>query len=98
MVARELESNPEFIVAVNPTRGLDFKAAQFIHEQLIDARKCGKSVLLISPDLEELLSLSDRIAVMFDGRIVGIVEASKTQEAELGALMLGANSPDAVKD
>ena len=98
LVARELESNPEFIVAVNPTRGLDFKAAQFIHEQLIDARKCGKSVLLISPDLEELLSLSDRIAVMFDGRIVGIVEASKTQEAELGALMLGANSPDAVKD
>ena len=98
LVARELESNPEFIIATNPTRGLDFKAAQFIHEQLMDARDSGKSVLLISPDLEELLSLSDRIAVMFNGQIVCIVDASQTHEAELGTLMLRADSHDAGKN
>lgn len=94
LVARELEHKPEFIVAAHPTRGLDLKAAGFVHEQLIDARNRGKSVLLISPDLEELLSLSDRIAVMFNGQIVNIVKTSQTHEAELGALMLGADSRD----
>ena len=95
VVARELEGNPEFIIAAHPTRGLDLKATGFVHEQLLRARNYGKSVLLISPDLEELLSLSDRIAVMFNGQIVDIVETSQTRETELGALMLGAESPDA---
>ena len=95
VVARELESNPVFIIAAHPTRGLDLKAAGFVHEQLIQARDHGNSVLLISPDLEELLSLSDRIAVMFNGQIVNIVKASQTHETELGALMLGTDSRDA---
>jgi ABC-type uncharacterized transport system ATPase subunit len=95
VVARELEGNPEFIIAAHPTRGLDLKATGFVHEQLLRARNYGKSVLLISPDLEELLSLSDRIAVMFNGQIVDIVETSQTRETELGALMLGAEPPDA---
>ncbi len=95
VVARELESNPVFIIAAHPTRGLDLKAARFVYEQLIQARNRGNSVLLISPDLEELLSLSDRISVMFNGQIVKNVRASQTHETELGALMLGTDSRDA---
>ena len=89
VVARELESDPELIIAAHPTRGLDINAAQFVHQQLIDARNLSKGILLISADLEELLSLSDRIAVMYNGRITGILQPSETNEAELGTLMLG---------
>ena len=89
VVARELESDPELIIAAHPTRGLDINAAQFVYQQLIDARNRSKAILLISVDLEELLSLSDRIAVMYNGRIAGILQPSETNEAELGALMLG---------
>ncbi len=89
VVARELESNPELIIAAHPTRGLDINAARFVHQQLIDARNRSKAILLISADLEELLSLSDRIAVMYNGRIAGILRPSETDEAQLGALMLG---------
>ena len=66
-----------------------------MHDQLNHARNRGKGVLLISPDLEELMSLSNRIAVMFNGQIVDIVVASQTHEAQLGKLMLGADSADA---
>ena len=89
VVARELESDPELIIAAHPTRGLDISAAEFVHQQLIDARNRSKAVLLISADLEELLSLSDRIAVMYNGQIAGILQPSETDEAALGALMLG---------
>lgn len=89
VVARELESDPELIIAAHPTRGLDISAAQFVHQQLIDARNRSKGILLISADLEELLSLSDRIAVMYNGQIAGILQPSQTNEAQLGALMLG---------
>ena len=89
VVARELESDPELIIAAHPTRGLDINAAQFVHQQLINARNRSKGILLISADLEELLSLSDRIAVMYNGQIAGILQPSETDEAQLGALMLG---------
>jgi simple sugar transport system ATP-binding protein len=89
VVARELESDPELIIAAHPTRGLDINAAQFVHQQLIDARNRSKAILLISADLEELLSLSDRIAVMYNGRIASTLQPLETNEAELGALMLG---------
>lgn len=89
VVARELESDPELIIAAHPTRGLDINAAQFVHQQLINARNRSKAILLISADLEELLSLSDRIAVMYNGRIAGILRPSETDEVQLGALMLG---------
>ena len=95
VVARELESKPELIIAAHPTRGLDIAAARFVHQQLIDARNLSKAILLISADLEELLSLSDRIAVMYNGRITGILQPSETDEARLGALMLGGTDADA---
>ena len=89
VVARELESNPDVIIAAHPTRGLDINAAQFVHQQLIDARNRSKAILLISADLEELLSLSDRIVVMYNGQITGILRPSETDESQLGKLMLG---------
>ena len=89
VVARELESDPELIIAAHPTRGLDINAARFVHQQLINARNRSKAILLISADLEELLSLSDRIVVMYNGRVAGILRPSETDEAQLGALMLG---------
>ncbi|MDE0466727.1 MAG: ABC transporter ATP-binding protein [Candidatus Poribacteria bacterium] len=91
VVARELEANPEVIIAAHPTRGLDIHAAEFVHTQLIQARNRAKAVLLVSSELDELLHLSDRIAVMYNGKIVGIVKPEETNKQELGALMLGLN-------
>ena len=89
VVARELESDPELIIAAHPTRGLDINARRFVRQQLIDARNRSKAILLISADLEELLNLSDRIAVMYNGQITGILQPSETNESQLGELMLG---------
>ena len=89
VVARELEGRPELIIAAHPTRGLDIHAARFVHSRLINARNRAKAVLLVSSELDELLHLSDRIAVMYDGKIVGIVKPAETNKQELGALMLG---------
>lgn len=91
VVARELEGRPELIVAAHPTRGLDIHATRFVHSRLIHARNRARAVLLVSSELDELLQLSDRIAVMYDGKIVGIVKPSETNKQELGALMLGLN-------
>ena len=91
VVARELEMRPDFIIAAHPTRGLDIHAAEFVHTRLIHARNRGKAVLLVSSELDELLQLSDRIAVMYDGKIVGIVKPTETNKQELGTLMLGLN-------
>ena len=91
VVARELEGRPELIIAAHPTRGLDIHAARFVHSRLINARNRAKAVLLVSSELDELLNLSDRIAVMYDGKIVGIVKPAETNQQELGALMLGLN-------
>ena len=93
VVARELtgggERSPELIIAAHPTRGLDIHAAKFVHTRLMQARNRDKAVLLVSSELEELLHLSDRIAVMFEGQFVGIVKPEETDMSELGALMLG---------
>ena len=89
VVARELEANPEVIIAAHPTRGLDIHAAEFVHTRLIYARNRGKAVLLVSSELDELLHLSDRIAVMYEGKVVGTVKPTETNKQELGALMLG---------
>lgn len=91
VVARELEGRPELIIAAHPTRGLDIHAARFVHSRLLYARNRARAVLLVSSELDELLHLSDRIAVMYDGKIVGIVKPSETNKQELGALMLGLN-------
>ena len=91
VVARELSGDPTLIIAAHPTRGLDIHAAKFVHTRLLQARNRGKAILLVSSELEELLELSDRIAVMFNGEIVRIVRPSETNQQELGKLMLGVN-------
>ena len=89
LLARELAFNPLVIVASQPTRGLDVAAVEFVHGQFLELRANGRGVLLISEDLEELFALSDRIVVMYEGRIVGNVETTKTTPATIGLLMAG---------
>jgi len=91
VVAREIESEPELLLIGQPTRGVDVGAIEFIHRQIVALRDAGKAVLLVSVELDEILSLSDRIAVMFDGHIMGARLPSETDEKELGLLMAGMN-------
>ncbi len=89
IVARELVDHAKLIVASHPTRGLDIGATEFVREQLLSQRNKGKSVLLISADLEEILAVSDRIAVLFAGRIVGVLDRSEATAQRIGLLMGG---------
>ena len=89
IVAREFYGEPKLLIAAQPTRGLDVGSIEFVHQQLLSERDKGKAILLVSADLEEILSLSDRIAVIYEGEIVDILEAQKTNEKELGLLMTG---------
>ena len=88
VVARELSSEPQVLIAAQPTRGVDIGAIEFIHRRLVEARDAGRAVLLVSAELDEIRSLSDRIAVMYEGRIVDIVGPDATDE-QLGILMTG---------
>ncbi|WP_428926425.1 ABC transporter ATP-binding protein [Marinibacterium sp. SX1] len=89
VVAREIERNPDLLLVGQPTRGVDIGAIEFIHKQIVALRDAGKAVLLVSVELEEIFSLSDRIAVMFDGHIMGERLPDQTDEKELGLLMAG---------
>lgn len=89
VVARELDRDNDLIIAAQPTRGLDVGAIEYIHRRLIDQRTAGKAVLVVSFELDEILNLSDRIAVINAGKIVGIVDAKETNKQELGLLMTG---------
>ena len=90
IIARELSIQPSLLVAMQPTRGLDIGASAYVHEQLMQSRERGSGIILISTDLEEILALSDRIAVMFGGRIMGIVPNTDALQPEtLGMLMGG---------
>lgn len=89
IVAREFYGEPNLLIAAQPTRGLDVGSIEFVHQQLLSERHKGKAILLVSADLEEILSLSDRIAVIYEGKIVDILDAQKTNEKELGLLMTG---------
>ncbi len=89
VVAREIERNPDLLLVGQPTRGVDIGAIEFIHQQIVSLRDAGKAVLLVSVELDEILSLADRVAVMFDGVIMGERRASETDEKELGLLMAG---------
>ncbi len=91
IVAREIDKDPELLVAVQPTRGLDVGAIEYIHEQLVEQRDKGKAVLLISLELDEVMNLSDRILVIYEGEIVGELNPKKTTLSELGLYMAGAN-------
>ena len=90
IIARELDKDPQLLIAVQPTRGLDVGAIEFIHSQLIRHRDSGHGVLLVSLELEEVLSVSDRILVMYEGEIVGEFDPRKTNREELGLYMAGA--------
>lgn len=89
VLGRELEGTPKFIIANQPTRGLDVGSIEFVHKTLVQERDGGAAILLVSVELEEILSLSDRIAVMFSGRIMGILDAQDATEEEVGILMAG---------
>src|SRR4051794_25844622 len=90
LLARELAFDPLVVLASQPTRGLDVGATRFVHEQFLDSRERGRGLLVISEDLEELLALSDRIAVMYEGRVAGVLDAAEASVARLGLLMSGA--------
>ena len=89
VVAREMEQNPDLLLIGQPTRGVDIGAIEFIHKQIVALRDAGKAILLVSVELDEIMSLSDRIAVMFDGQIMGMRDPETTNERELGLLMAG---------
>ncbi|SFB18012.1 nucleoside ABC transporter ATP-binding protein [Poseidonocella pacifica] len=89
VVAREIERNPDLLLIGQPTRGVDIGAIEFIHEQIVRLRDEGKAILLVSVELDEIMSLSDRVAVMFDGQIMGERLPHETDERELGLLMAG---------
>ena len=88
-MAREFDQDPKLLIAAQPTRGIDVGSIEFIHQRLLQARDDGKAILLVSADLEEILSLSDRIAVMYEGQIVGILGPSEATEDRLGMMMTG---------
>ena len=88
IIAREVDKDPQLLVAVQPTRGLDVGAIEYIHQQLLAERDAGRAVLLISLELDEVRTLSDRILVIYEGEIVGDFE--KAEMEELGLYMAGA--------
>ncbi|MEE0407272.1 MAG: ABC transporter ATP-binding protein [Oscillospiraceae bacterium] len=90
IVAREIDRDPELLVAVQPTRGLDVGAIEYIHKQLVAQRDAGKAVLLVSLELDEVMDVPDRILVMYEGEIVGELDPKKTTQEELGLYMAGA--------
>ena len=90
IIARELDRNPDIVIAVQPVRGLDVGAIEYIHKQLIAQRDAGKAVLLVSLELDEVMNVSDRILVMYEGEIVADVDPKKVTTEELGLYMAGA--------
>ena len=90
IIAREVDREKPLIVAVQPTRGLDVGAIEYIHSQLVAERDKGKAVLLVSLELDEVMSLSDRILVMYEGELVGELDPAATDVQELGLYMAGA--------
>ena len=90
IVAREIDKDPELLVAVQPTRGLDVGAIEYIHKQLVAQRDAGKAVLLVSLELDEVMDVPDRILVMYEGELVGELDPKTTTQEELGLYMAGA--------
>jgi len=89
VLGRELSERPKLIVVSQPTRGLDIAATEYVHERLLEQRGQGAAILLVSSELDEIRALSDRIAVMFEGRIVAVLDAASATEERLGLLMAG---------
>jgi ABC-type uncharacterized transport system ATPase subunit len=89
IMARELSRQPKVLIAAQPTRGVDIGASEYIHQRLLDQRQAGTATILISEDLDEIRALSDRIAVIYEGRIVGIVDTKDSTLQQLGLMMAG---------
>jgi ABC-type uncharacterized transport system ATPase subunit len=97
IMARELSREPKLLIAAQPTRGVDIGATEFIHQRLLEQRAAGKAILLISEDLDEIRSLSDRIAVMYEGRLIGIVGRNQATVEEIGMIMAGIPMEEAMR-
>ena len=95
IIAREIDKDPELLIAVQPTRGLDVGAIEYIHKQIVSQRDSGKGVLLVSLELDEVMALSDRSLVMYEGEIVGELDPKTTTVEELGLYMAGAKRKEA---
>lgn len=89
ILARELSGSPGVLLAAQPTRGVDIGAAEYIHRQLIEERSRGTAILVISEDLDEVMIIADRIAVMFEGRLIGILDREDVTVEQVGLLMAG---------
>ena len=94
IVGREVSHDPDLLIAAQPTRGLDVGSIEYIHKRLVEQRDSGKAVLLVSLELDEVLDLSDRIAIVNSGELIGIVNASETNENEVGLMMAGVRKGD----
>ena len=97
LLAREFSREPRAIVAAQPTRGLDIGASEYVHEQLLDQRKKGTAILLISEDLDEIMALADRIAVIYEGKIMDILPRKTATKEDLGLLMAGVHPGETVR-
>ena len=89
IIGREIDRSPDFLIAAQPTRGLDVGAIEYIHNRLVAEREKERAILMISLELDEILNISDRIAVIYEGEIVGILDPEKTDEKEIGLMMSG---------
>jgi len=89
VIARELSKQPEFIIIAQPTRGVDIGAIEFIHKKIIELRDSGVAILLISAELSEIINLSDRIGVIYNGELLEVMNAADASEEKLGLLMVG---------
>ena len=97
ILARELSRQPKVLIAAQPTRGVDIGATEYIHQRLLEQRAAGTAILLISEDLDEICSLSDRIAVMYEGHIVGVVERDQAAVEQIGLMMAGVSMDEALQ-
>ena len=93
IVGRILDQNPKLLIAAHPTRGLDIGATEFVHQCILQARERGCAVLLISTELDEILEVSDRIAVIYEGRCMGVLDAAEATRDSVGLLMAGVREP-----
>jgi simple sugar transport system ATP-binding protein len=92
IMAREIDADPRVLLVAQPTRGVDIGAAEYIHRRLIEQRDKGVAVVMISEDLDEVLAVADRVVVMFEGRVMGIVDAATADRSQIGLMMAGSSS------
>jgi len=97
ILARELSRRPKVLIASQPTRGVDIGSTEYIHQRLVEQRDAGTAILLISEDLDEVRALSDRIAVMYEGRITGVVERDQATVEQIGLMMAGISMGEAMQ-